>query len=229
MHNAGPRLGFIYVSGTWVHGSSLKDRLNDLNPVNVQGDPGCPVQAASFVAWRPALEQAVVDTNSILDAVVVRPALVYGRGCAVWSSWFGALQKAASEKRSSVELQCTTGAIASLIHVDEVATGTVAATEQLSRIASSSAWPIFDLTTSREPLQSILQAAARSFGFEGELGFVKPSNPIAEALCTSARLESTRARDLLGWQSKRMFGMLDEIEILVAAWQASSRPSAEHS
>lgn len=39
-------------------------------------------------------------------------------------------------------------------------------------------------------------------------------------MSTGARLDSTRLRDLLGWESKRAFGFLDEVEVLTAAWQA---------
>ncbi|KXT13638.1 hypothetical protein AC579_4973 [Pseudocercospora musae] len=81
----------------------------------------------------------------------------------------------------------------SLIHVEEVASGLVAVVEQLIKITSNPIYPNIDLTNSRGPFQSIMEAATRSFGFKEDT-LISPSNFVAEALCTSARLDSTQAQ-----------------------------------
>jgi nucleoside-diphosphate-sugar epimerase len=73
------KLGFIYTSGTWVHGSS-NAQVNDLTPV---AQPNSPTQPAKLVAWRTKLEQEVLAASDVLDVMVVRPALVYGRSNAI--------------------------------------------------------------------------------------------------------------------------------------------------
>lgn len=216
-----PKLAFVYTSGTWVHGSS-NVRVNDLNPAGCEGDVACPAPPPGLVSWRPKLEEAIVEARDVLDVLVIRPGLLYGRGTFIWSLWFGELQKAVESKGASVELQCDADAMLSLVHVDEVASALTVAAEQVSRVGSSSVYPVFDVVSSRESARLILEGVAKAMGYAGEVRFAKPTDPFAVAMSTSARLDSTRMRDLLGWESKRVFGMLDEIEIITAAWQASS-------
>lgn len=87
----GAKLGFVYTSGTWVHGSS-QERCSDLDPVGTEDAKAKPPR---LVAWRPQMERLVLNARDVLDTVVVRPALVYGREHAVWSSFFGPVLEAA--------------------------------------------------------------------------------------------------------------------------------------
>lgn len=87
----GAKLGFVYTSGTWVHGSS-QERCSDLDPVGTEDAKAKPPR---LVAWRPQMERSVLNARDVLDTVVVRPALVYGREHAVWSSFFGPVLEAA--------------------------------------------------------------------------------------------------------------------------------------
>jgi nucleoside-diphosphate-sugar epimerase len=57
---------FIYTSGIWVLGDTGGQIADEESPVN----------PAALVAWRPALEQLVIKSGG----VVIRPAIVYGRG-----------------------------------------------------------------------------------------------------------------------------------------------------
>ncbi|KAK4498970.1 hypothetical protein PRZ48_009481 [Zasmidium cellare] len=214
-----PKLGFVYTPGTWVHGTSSA-RLNDLNPADRFGvDTASPAPPPDLVAWRPKLENAVLEARDVLDVVVLRPACLYGRGSFIWSAWFGELLKAAEGKKETVVLECDANSTLSLVHVDEVASALTVTAEKISALGS--VYPVFDIVSSRESARLILQGGAKSMGFEGTVEFVKPKDPFAVAMSTSARLDSPRARDLLGWESKRMFGMLDEVEIITAAWLAS--------
>jgi len=62
---------FVYTSGVWVLGST-GDKVADEN---------APVNPTPLVAQRPAMEQEVLSyKNRGVRAIVIRPALVYGRG-----------------------------------------------------------------------------------------------------------------------------------------------------
>jgi nucleoside-diphosphate-sugar epimerase len=62
---------FIYTSGVWVLGSTGDQVATEQTPVN----------PTPLVAQRPAIEQEVLASQSRgVRAIVIRPALVYGRG-----------------------------------------------------------------------------------------------------------------------------------------------------
>lgn len=62
---------FIYTSGIWVLG----------NTGDVAADESAPLQPPPIVAWRPGLDQAVLNAAGPgLRTIVIRPAIVYGRG-----------------------------------------------------------------------------------------------------------------------------------------------------
>jgi nucleoside-diphosphate-sugar epimerase len=62
---------FVYTSGVWVLGSTGEDVATEDSPVN----------PTPLVAQRPATEQEVLAAQSRgVRAIVIRPALVYGRG-----------------------------------------------------------------------------------------------------------------------------------------------------
>jgi hypothetical protein len=72
-----PKLGFIYTSGTWVHGSSL-DMVSDLDPA---GTSISATQPPSLVAWRTSLEQEVLKAKEVSTrkAVNGKLLLIYRR------------------------------------------------------------------------------------------------------------------------------------------------------
>ncbi|GAB7322846.1 hypothetical protein MBLNU13_g05410t1 [Cladosporium sp. NU13] len=218
-----PKLGFVYTSGTWIHGSSTKDRLNDLNPVGAEGDAGCPASPPQLVSWRPRLEADILASKEALDVAIVRPGLVYGNESSTWSLWFSRIAQAQAEGASSVELEADSDAILSLIHVNELADAYVKVASQISKLSNGGIHPVFDVVGSRENLGSILKEVAKALDFQGDLRIIPAQDPFHVGMSTGARLDSTRLRDLLGWECKRAFGFLDEVEVLTAAWQAGSQ------
>jgi nucleoside-diphosphate-sugar epimerase len=218
-----PKLGFVYTSGTWIHGSSTRDRLNDLNPVGVEGDSGCPVSPPDLVSWRPRLEADILASKEVLGIAIVRPGLVYGNEASTWSLWFSRIAQAQAEGASSVELEADSDAILSLIHVNELAEAYVKVASQISKLSNGGVYPVFDVVGSRENLGSILKEVAKAMGFQGDLRIVPAQDAFHVAMSTGVRLDSTRLRDLLGWECKRAFGFLDEVEVLTAAWQAGAQ------
>jgi nucleoside-diphosphate-sugar epimerase len=216
MHLRTPKLGFIYTSGTWVQGSSHEPK-NDLAPVGV---PESRHQPPPLVAWRPALEREFLAASEVLDTMVVRAGLVYGRSCDIWSSFFDVIFKAVSSGASSVSVGLEPGSRPALVHVDDVARGLHAAVDKLPLISGTGVYPIFDLATSKESMRDIIEAAAREMGFKGEVVLAGTGGDLfAEAMSVTGNLSSGRAKELLGWQPKR-FGFVEDMDQIAGAWLA---------
>jgi nucleoside-diphosphate-sugar epimerase len=214
---ASPKLGFIYCSGIWVHGDS-EVRVSDLTPVGVMH---APAQPSAIVNWRPRLEQEIIsaETQEVLDTMVLRPALVYGRAGGSWGAFFKPICDAARKIASTATVAADPAARPALVHVDDVGKGFLAAAGKLPLLAGTGVYPIFDLVTSQENLEGILQAAARELGFKGKLELVGPGdNAFMEAMNASVSSSSARAVDILGWAPTRI-GMLQGMDAFAKAWQ----------
>ncbi|KAI9698227.1 MAG: hypothetical protein M1836_004229 [Candelina mexicana] len=220
-HNVrGPKLGFIYCSGMWTHGSS-DTHVDDLLPIGI---PTAASQPPRFVAWRPAHEQAVLAASDVLDTMVVRPSLIYGRENAVWSQYFGNIYEAAKAgKTDTLQIPLEPNARPGLIHIDDVVSVFHAAVDKLHFIAGTGVYPVFDAVTTWERMDDILKAAARALGFEGQTELVGPKSDdlFSEAMSTSVWGDASRARTLLGWEPKRLSGMELSMEVCARAWVAS--------
>jgi nucleoside-diphosphate-sugar epimerase len=75
---------FVYTSGVWVMGSTGGHTVDENTPVN----------PTPLVAWRPAHERLVLTAAGV-RGVVIRPAMVYGRGGGIVGSWAGDAKKGA--------------------------------------------------------------------------------------------------------------------------------------
>jgi nucleoside-diphosphate-sugar epimerase len=211
-----PKIGFIYCSGTWVHGDP-KVPVNDLSPVGVQH---APAQPSEMVAWRPKVEKEVLAASDVLDTMVVRPALVYGRAGAIWGAFFSPILVAIQNDAKEVSLAANTESRPSLIHVDDVSSGFEAAINKLPAISGTGVYPVFDLVTSQESLRDILLLAARSLGFNGRVDLTGPGEDLfMQAMNSSVYTSSSRAVELLGWKPRRI-GMIQSIDIFAKGWLA---------
>ncbi|PNP81493.1 hypothetical protein FNYG_05168 [Fusarium nygamai] len=210
-----PKLGFIYCSGTWVHGSSDK-LVNDLDIVG----PDATTPPAPLVAWRVAHENAVLAASNILDVAVLRPALIYGGESTIWTAFILPLLQASRDKSlDSVQIPLSVGSRPGLVHVSDVATGFQKAIEKLSLINSTSVYPVFDLVTSQESMSEIFTALTSHWGFKGRCELVGPGdNLFAEAMGTSLRGSSDRAKQLLGWVPTRLNGFVGDMDIYADAF-----------
>jgi nucleoside-diphosphate-sugar epimerase len=218
-----PKLGFIYCSGTWVHGSS-NSPVNDLMPV---GTASAPFPSTELTSWRPELERAVLASSEVLDVMVVRPALVYGRSAAIWSSLFEPLFTAAKnvngaeEPAGVVQIPADEDSRPGLVHVDDVATGFHCAIDKLSSISGTCVYPVFDLQTSQESMRDILHAAAREFGFKGRVELVGAGEDLfMRAMSVSSNGCSGRAKTVLGWEPRRG-GFVSGMDVFAGAWAAN--------
>ncbi|KAJ5660195.1 NAD dependent epimerase/dehydratase family protein [Penicillium longicatenatum] len=212
----GPKLGFVYTSGAWVHGSQ-KTRINDLAPVGSvlsQGKPATPV------AWRPAHEQAILASRDKLDVAILRPHTIYGRGSWVWGAWWGPLAEAAKSRSTSpVQVPVDRTACPGVVHVDDVAAGYHAAIDHIDGRLGS--WPVFDLITETVSVVEVLENVKTALGVDAPLEYTGThGNPFLEALSLVSKSDASRAKTVLGWNPKRTEFLLN-LPIYLKAWQAS--------
>jgi len=213
----GPKLGFIYCSGTWVHGSS-DHPVNDLDVVG----PRAVTPPRPIVAWRVGLENAILSSSEILDIAILRPSLIYGHENTVWTPFIlPLLQASRSGSSDPVTIPLQGDAKPSLIHVDDVASGFQKAIENLSLINSNSVYPVFDLLTSQERMSEIFTAMASAWGYKGECKLVGYGDDLlAEAMSTTMYGSSSRAKQLLGWEPTRVNGYVADMALYAAAFAA---------
>ncbi|KAJ6006480.1 NAD dependent epimerase/dehydratase family protein [Penicillium sp. IBT 35674x] len=212
----GPKLGFVYTSGAWVHGSQ-KTRINDLAPVGSvlsQGKPAMPV------AWRPAHEQDILAVRDKLDVAIMRPHTVYGRGSWIWATWWGPLAEAAKlGSTSPVQMAADRTACPGIVHVDDVAAGFHAAIDRIDGRLGT--WPVFDLVTETLSVMEIMENVKTVLGVKAPIEYTGThGNPFLEALSLVSKSNASRAKTVLGWNPKRTEFLLN-LPIYLKAWQAS--------
>ncbi|KAE9398728.1 NAD(P)-binding protein [Gymnopus androsaceus JB14] len=195
-----PKLTYIYTSGTWVHGDNRNDVVTDSTPL--RGPP-------ELVSWRPAQEQRTIH-DPVLNGIVIRPALLYGRG----GSLLAPLFKGASEGR--VAWPGTPGGRYALIHTDDLADMYVRACEKAPIVGGV----IFDACNEfTESADDVLAALVKVSGAKGQYEYTKPSNLYEVALSTTSLIRPYLARTLLGWQPSKP-GLVDGLPMYYAAWKA---------
>ncbi|KAF3393743.1 hypothetical protein F1880_004924 [Penicillium rolfsii] len=210
------KLGYIYCSGTWVHGSS-NQRVNDLDIV---GD-GANTPPEELVAWRVGVEQAVLQAADVLDVMILRPALIYGRESTIWAPYLLSMREAAQKGSTTVEIPLLAHSRPGLIHVDDTAKAFVRAIEKVHIFPGTGVYPVFDLVTSQESMRDIFAALASSWGFKGTVELNgHGGNLFNKAMSTTFRGSSARAKQLLDWQPTRLGGFVQDMDIYAAAFVA---------
>ncbi|KAF9205839.1 hypothetical protein BGZ49_003433 [Haplosporangium sp. Z 27] len=215
-----PKLGFIYCSGTWVHGSGL-DVTTDLSPVGVKT---AAHQPPTLIAWRAELERQVLASYDHLSPAVIRPAVVYGGGSNIWDVYFAQIHHDIKSNAPVIKLAADPNAALGLVHVDDVASAFVAIVEKLELVAGRRGqYPVFDLVTSHESLSFILRRFAEELGYKSKVEFTGLPEVIGlqqlkiEAFNSSLNSGSTRAQTLLGWTPTKT-GLAAGINIYSKAW-----------
>ncbi|KAK6971772.1 NAD(P)-binding protein [Favolaschia claudopus] len=196
-----PPLSYIYTSGTWVHGDSRTTTVTDTTPL---------LTPAKLVTWRPAIEQLVV-TSTVLNGIVIRPSLLYGRSASI----LGLLFKGAAEGK--VSWPGTPGGRYAVVHADDLAELYVLCAEKASVVGGK----IFDGSNPlTESVDDFLEKLVRVSGAKGPYEYREPAHLFEEAITTTTLLRPYLANALLGWTPKKP-GLIDGLEVYYAAWKAS--------
>lgn len=197
---------FIYTSGCWVVGNTGLKAADETTPLN----------PAPSVAWRPDVEQAVLQSNAV-KGLVVRPGCVYGERGGLTGMWFsGAVNGNLSVVGDGTNHW-------TMIHVEDLADAYV-------RIAESGLnGEIFNISDrSRYTVKELAEAVARATSYEGTIEYqpvkeaVSNMGPVAEALALDQHVDSRKAVNLLDWQPK-FGGFVDDAETFYKAWKAANQ------
>jgi nucleoside-diphosphate-sugar epimerase len=186
----------IYTSGVWVYGDTADKVVDEHSPLN-------PVK---LVSARPGIEQSYID----IGAIVLRPGCLYGQS----GSLTGPCFFKGAEEQGSIQLFGKPDSSWTLVHAEDLAEGYVLAAKKAPR------GQIFNLIGSSENTTDIAHAVLRHVkGKDGEVKHVPPQDPFSEALSLSQKGDSTKAKQVLGWQPRHP-EFLVGIERYYNAWKA---------
>ncbi|KAL3474743.1 hypothetical protein BJX99DRAFT_231231 [Aspergillus californicus] len=212
----GPKIGFIYCSGTWIHGSPSV-LASDLSPVASALATDKPVRIVA--GWRAAQEQAILASRDVLEVAIIRPGLIYGRGSWIWSPWWRPIL--AAKQRGSTDVIRVPAEITarpSTVHVTDVAAGLHAAVDRIHGLGT---WPVFDLVAETVGVRDIVEAAKSGLGVTGAVEYTGTQGDVMlEAMSAVGNSEAGRARAVLGWYPKRLEFVLN-MPVYIRAWEAA--------
>lgn len=212
----GPKVGFVYCSGSWVHGTP-GSRVSDLSPVGTSLAKDKPAVA---VGWRPAHEQSILAARDTLNVAILRPYAIYGRASWVWGTWWGPVLAAKkSGSTDTIQIPADRATRTGTIHVDDVAAGFHAAIDRIDGRLGE--WPVFDLVGENLTVVEIMEAVAATLGVKAPLAYAGTmGNAFLEALSLVSTGDAQRARTVLGWEAKRKTFVLN-LPTYVQAWEAA--------
>ncbi|KAF7329260.1 Epimerase domain-containing protein [Mycena kentingensis (nom. inval.)] len=201
-----PKLNYIFSSGTWIHGDDRTTLVSDTTPITN------PVSL--LAGWLPELESHIIRNRSAqLNALVIRPSLVYGRAGSNFAPLF------AAAKAGKVIWPGTPGGRYALVHVDDVADAYVRAAERASILGGKT----IDVSNAQtESVDELLRRLVEVSGARGPYEYRKPENSFEEAVSSSAILRPYLAHALLDWHPKKA-SFTDGLETYYAAWEAATQ------
>jgi nucleoside-diphosphate-sugar epimerase len=206
---AGSNKPFIYTSGIWSHGDTGGKVVDESSPPN----------PAELVRWRQAVEERVLQgAKRGIRSVVIRPAIVYGRGGGIPAGFVeSARNRGASQYVGTGENRWP------LVHVDDLA--------DLYLLALEKAPPgtlLLGVSGPSQPVREIAAAASRGAGAGGKTSSWplaearKKLGAYADALALDQQASGKRAQELLGWRPHRP-DILEEME--GGSYASRSRPA----
>jgi nucleoside-diphosphate-sugar epimerase len=195
---AGSNKPFIYTSGIWSHGDTGGKVVDETSPPN----------PAQLVSWRQAVEERVLQASKRgIRSVVIRPAIVYGRGGGIPATFVESAQKdGASKFVGTGENRWP------FVHVEDLADLYVLALEK-----APAGTLLLGVTGPSYKVKDVAAAASRGAGAGGktvawpleqaraEIG------AYADALALDQQASGKRAEQLLGWHPSRP-SVLEEME-----------------
>lgn len=177
---------FIYTSGCWVLG----------NTGSKIADEDTPLDPTPLVAWRPAVERLVWEAvRQGVQGVVLRPAMVYGRGGGLVSSFVqSAREHGAARVIGNGENRWT------FVHVDDLAALYVLA------LRAAAGTLLFAAHGAALRVRAVAEAASRAAGAGGRVETVpieearQTMGPLADSLALDQQISGERAERILHWR-----------------------------
>jgi len=177
---------FVYTSGCWVVGNT-GDKV---------ADEDTPPAPTPLVAWRPAVEQLVLDAaRHGVQGIVLRPAMVYGCGGGLVAS-FGQ----SAREHGAARVIGDGGNRWTFVHLDDLAALYVLA------LRAASGTLLFAAHGAAVRVRDVAEAASRAAGAHGEVETVpleqarQTMGPLADALVLDQQISGERAQRVLGWR-----------------------------
>ncbi|MDR3717903.1 MAG: NAD-dependent epimerase/dehydratase family protein [Bryobacteraceae bacterium] len=188
---------FVYTSGVWVYGDTQGRVAGEVSML----------RPAALSAWRPAVEDLVLEAKSRgVASVVVRPGMVFGRGGGFVGMMF---RQARSEGK--VQVAGDGENHWSSVHVDDLA-------DLYARIvAEPAAGELFVACGGvAQPVRKIALAVTKACGILGKVECVpfpqarEVFGPAADGMALDQKIASTKAARFFGWMAKHP-SIFDEI------------------
>ncbi|QFZ92671.2 NAD-dependent epimerase/dehydratase family protein [Synechococcus elongatus] len=184
---AGTHKPFLYTSGLWVMGNTGATVADETFPLN----------PPALVAWRPAVEALVLSAaDRGVRSIVIRPALVYGRGGGLLS-----LLMQAGQSQGAVPVIGAGDNAWSFIHIDDLAALYVAALEQ-----APAGTLLIGASGESISMQQVALTIAKTLGRGHRLQHLTLEEAraiwgdLADALALDQRVSGDRAQRHLNWQ-----------------------------
>lgn len=194
---SGTGKSFIYTTGIWLLGNTGDQVATEDSPL----DP------TPLIAWRSELESLVLEARDRnIRTIVIRPALVYGRGGGVV-----AMMVQAGRQFGVVQYVGTGENYWTLVHVDDLARCYVAALETAE---SGSIFIAAD--DQRMRLRDIAQFVSQAAGIPGQVQSWQLDEAraamgvFADALALDQQASGAKARQTLNWQPQAP-SLVDEL------------------
>jgi nucleoside-diphosphate-sugar epimerase len=188
-----PRAAFVYTSGTWVYGNTTGEPATETSTLN----------PTPLVAWRPAVEQRVLELarNRSVAAVVLRPGMVHGHGGGIFGMLAGMVGQT-----GSVSIVGDGRNHWPAVHVDDLAAAYLSAVERAARGDDRVSGQIFNVVTEDAvPVAEIGEAIRVSVGADRVAIWPldearKSFGPFADALALDQAISGQHARQVLAWK-----------------------------
>jgi nucleoside-diphosphate-sugar epimerase len=195
---AGSNKPFVYTSGIWSHGDTGSKVVDETWPPN----------PAELVRWRQQVEDRVLEgAKRGIRSVVIRPAIVYGRGGGIPAGFVES-----ARKEGAARYVGTGKNLWPLVHVDDLADLYLLALEK-----APAGTLLLGVSGPSRRVSEIAAAASRGAGAGGRTVATpleearKKLGAYADALVLDQQASGRRAQELLGWKPRRP-DVLEDIE-----------------
>ena len=187
---AGSNKPMIYTSGIWSHGDTGGKVVDETSPP----------RPATLVQWRQAVEERVLEAaRDRIRTVVIRPAIVYGRGGGIPAGFVDS-----TRKEGGARFVGTGQNRWPFVHVDDLADLYLLALE-----GAPAGTLLLEVNGPSHPVRDVAAAASRGAGGGGRTiewpleEARKTLGAYADALVLDQQATGKRAQQLLGWRPSR--------------------------